>query len=80
MPAAGRRPRPLALSIANSPGGLTLSAPADASFFAASFTTNLTPPVVGTLLTNTPVLTSNQWRVMLPAATNSQRFFRLQTP
>jgi hypothetical protein len=26
------------------------------------------------------VLMSNQWKVLLPVATNGQRFFRLQTP
>jgi O-glycosyl hydrolase len=50
-------------------GGFTLRA-----------TTNLTPPVAWTPVTNTPVLTSNEWRVTLPIATNGQRFFRLQTP
>jgi endo-1,4-beta-xylanase len=69
-----------ALHLANSPGGLTLSWPADASYFTVTSATNLTPPVVWTPLTNTPVLLSNQWRVTLPAATNGQRFFRLQTP
>jgi hypothetical protein len=36
--------------------------------------------VAWTPLTNSPVLLSNEWRVTLPAATNGQRFFRLQTP
>jgi autotransporter-associated beta strand protein len=69
-----------ALSIASSPGGLTLSAPADASYFTIASATNLTPPVAWTPLTSAPYLVSNEWRVTLPAATNGHRFFRLQTP
>ena len=67
-----------ALRIANSPGSLMLSAPSDASYFTVHSATNLASPVAWTPLTNTPVLTSNEWRVTLPAATNGQRFFRLQ--
>jgi autotransporter-associated beta strand protein len=73
-------PPPPSLSIANSPGGLTLSSSADAGYFTVTSTTNLTPPVVWTPLTNAATLTNNEWRVTLPAATNGQRFYRLQAP
>ncbi len=67
------------LTLALNPGTLLLSWPADAGPFTLHSTTNLTPPVTWLPLTNTPILTNSEWRVMLPAATNGQRFFRLQT-
>ena len=33
-----------------------------------------------TIATNSEVLSNNQWRVTLLAATNGQRFFRLEAP
>jgi autotransporter-associated beta strand protein len=69
---------PLSLSLdANS---LRLSWPVDAGPFTLHSTTNFAPPVLWTPLTNTPGHVSNEWRVTLPAATNGQRYFRLQTP
>ena len=59
---------------------LILTAPADAVWFTLSSATNLTPPVVWTPDAATAVLTNNLWRVTLPAATNGQRFYRLQSP
>lgn len=67
-------------NIFSAPESLTLSWPDDASYFAAYFATNLTPPATWTSLGDLAVLTNNQWRVTLPAATNGQRFFRLQSP
>ena len=69
-----------ALSLNSQPSALTLTWPADASYFTVHSATNLTPPIIWTPLTNAPVLLGNEWRVTLPAATNGQRFFRLQTP
>jgi autotransporter-associated beta strand protein len=60
--------------------GDTLTWPAEAGWFSLYSTTNLAPSVAWTSITNTPVFINNQWRVTLPAATNGQRFFRLQTP
>ena len=59
---------------------LILTAPDAASYFTLHSATNLTPPVLWTPATNTVVLTNNQWRVTLPAATNGHRFYRLQAP
>ena len=70
---------PPMLSIVNSAGNLTLSAPTEANYFTAYSATNLTPPVTCTPLTNMPVLIGNELRVTLPAATNGQRFFRLKS-
>ena len=59
---------------------LVLTAPADATYFTLHSATNLAPPAVWTPATNTAVFSNNQWRVTLPAATNGQRFYRLQSP
>jgi hypothetical protein len=58
---------------------LLLTAPADATYFTLYSATDFTPPVNWIPATNTAVLTNNQWCVAMPAATNGQRFFRLQT-
>ena len=68
------------LTLALDANALLLSWSADAGPFSLHSATNLTPPVAWTPLTNAPVLLGNEWRVTLPAATNGQRFFRLQTP
>lgn len=68
------------LAFAPAPGALQLAWPADAAYFPLHSATNLTPPVAWTPLTNAPVLTNNQWRVTLPAPTQGQRYFRLQSP
>jgi autotransporter-associated beta strand protein len=60
--------------------GDTLSWPSDAGWFSLHSTTNLTPPVVWTPLTGTPVLVGDHWSLSLPPSTNSQRFFRLHSP
>ena len=58
----------------------TLTWPGWAASLALHSATNLAPPVNWIPATNTAVLSNNQWRVTLPAATNGQRFFRLQAP
>jgi hypothetical protein len=72
--------QPPPLTLLGAPGNLTFTWPADAAWFALRSATNLTPPVAWTTLTNTAVFTNATWRVTLPATTNGQRFFRLQTP
>ena len=42
------------------------------------YTPNLTPPVTWVPVTNTPVLSNNQWMVTLPTGTNNSGFYRLQ--
>jgi len=42
------------------------------------YSPNLTPPITWMLLTNTPVLSNNQWIVTLPTGTNAIGFYRLQ--
>ena len=59
---------------------LVLTATDAASYFTLHSATNLAPPVTWTPATNTVVLTNSQWRVTLSAATNGQRFYRLQSP
>ena len=56
-----------------------LSWPEDAALYSLHTTTNLTPPVAWTLVTNAPALSNGQWLVPMPPATNGSRFFRLQT-
>jgi hypothetical protein len=41
-------------------------------------TSELTPPAAWVPVTNTPVLSNNQWTVTLPIGTNSNSFYRLQ--
>jgi len=60
--------------------GDTLSWPSDAGWFSIYSTTDLTPPVVWTPLTDTPVLVGEHWTLSLPLSTNNQRFFRLHSP
>ncbi len=72
------QPPELSATLAGS--SLVLTAPDTANYFTLHSATNLAPPVVWTLATNTVVFSNNQWRVTLPAATNGQRFYRLQSP
>jgi hypothetical protein len=71
---------PPRLSIRAAPATLTLSWPEAASYFLPYSVTRLAPPLTWTLLTNTPALVSNEWRVLVPVPTTGQRFFRLQIP
>jgi hypothetical protein len=59
---------------------LVLTAPDTAAYFRLFSATNLMPPVVWTPDATAAVLSNSQWRVTLPAATNGQRFYRLQSP
>jgi hypothetical protein len=67
-----------ALAVSQESGALALTGPVDAGFFQVYAATNISPPVAWTRATNTPFLTSSQWTLMLPSATNTSRFFRLQ--
>jgi hypothetical protein len=67
------------LSLNSQSSSLSLSWPVEGSWFTPQFATNLAPPVQWIPLTNTTVLTNNQWRVTLPFAPNGSRFYRLQT-
>lgn len=60
--------------------GSTLSWPHETGWFSLFTTTNLTPPIPWTRAASTAVFSSNLWDVALPAATNRQRYFRLQHP
>jgi hypothetical protein len=68
------------LSLNSQPPTLNLSWPADANWFTAQFTTNLTPAVAWASITNAAVLTNNEWRLAVPIATNGQRYYRLHSP
>ena len=57
-----------------------LSWPAEAAFASVHSATSLAPPIVWTLVTNSPVLLNGQWMIPLPVLTNENRFFRLQSP
>jgi hypothetical protein len=56
-----------------------LSWPSTASAYQLLTATNLAPPVIWNLVTNTPVAGNGQNSVTL-AATNTAQFFRLTTP
>lgn len=58
---------------------LFLSWPENNVGFGLFMATNLTPPVIWTPTTNTPILTNNQWQIILPPDDGSGRFFRLQS-
>ena len=63
--------------------GLTLQWPDNGNTDVSSqtnlyYTSDLTPPVVWTVVTNTPVLSNGQWTVTLPIGTNSTGFYGLQ--
>ena len=69
-----------ALTATRSGQQLHLTWPADAGFFCLYSATSLTPPVTWAVAADSGVLSNNQWRVTIPAATNGQRFYRLQAP
>ena len=72
--------QPPELSATFAGSSLVLTAPDTASYFRLYSATNLTPPVVWTPDPGTAVLSNNQWRVTIPAATNGSRFLRLHSP
>ena len=76
LTAAISLPPPSALQINAS----TLSWDEDSPFARIYTATVLTPPIVWTLVTNTPVLLNGRWTIPLPAPATETRFFRLQSP
>jgi hypothetical protein len=71
------RPR---LGLMQSAGGTTLRWPTAAGQFIAETTTNLSPPAVWTIVSNTPVLTNGEWVIQLGQYDGTERFFRLRAP
>ena len=71
-------PQPPELNATLAGSSLVLTAPDTAAYFRLFSATNLTPPVVWTSDAATAVLTNGQWRVTITAATNGQRFYRLE--
>jgi hyaluronate lyase len=69
-----------ALSYARSAEGAVFSWPESAGSAQLYGATNLAPPVSWTWVTNAPVLSNGQWRVVIPTPTNAAQFYRLQTP
>jgi rhamnogalacturonan endolyase len=72
---AGALPKVSALAQGNT---VAISWPRDDSYFTLYSTTNLSPPIMWSRITNGASLSNNQWTVTLPANTNRARFFRLQ--
>jgi len=70
---------PPSVTLNASGGQLTLSWPAWASPLVLHQTTNLTPPVAWTPVTNTPAIWNDSLLLTLPAV-EEKTFFRLQTP
>jgi arabinan endo-1,5-alpha-L-arabinosidase len=70
---------PPSVTLNASGGQLTLSWPAWASPLVLHQTTNLTPPVAWTPVTNTPAIWNDSLWLTLPAV-EEKTFFRLQTP
>ena len=69
-----------ALSANHAAGQLVLSWPDWAGADHLFTATNLAPPVAWTRATNASVFSNGVWTVMVPAGTNSQQFYRLQSP
>ncbi len=71
---------PVALEVALASGGnaLSLAWPANATGFELYSATALAPPVQWVRLTNAPVLSNDQWIVILSGLTNESSFYRLQ--
>lgn len=81
LTAAVSLPASTSLHVVPATNALTLAWPAEAAYLRLAAATNLTTPVIWTPLSlPAPVLLFNEWRSTLPSATNSQRFFRLQSP
>lgn len=58
--------------------GQTVSWPAAGGWLSIFTTTNLTPPITWSPLTNRPEFINSQWQLTLPLSTNAQQYFRLQ--
>ena len=77
--AVARQPPVLTLTAGSGTGAL-FTWPGSGVGYTLYSTTNLTPPVAWILMTNEPVLASNQWQISLSADNNdSTRFYRLQS-
>ena len=72
--------QPLALRLTADARGEHLSWPSYAVGANLVSTTDLTPPITWTAITNQLLLVSNTWQVTLSPDTNETRFFRLQMP
>jgi hypothetical protein len=75
---AGVSSRPAFAIASPGNGNLVLTASPDAAYYQLYATTNLASPL-WILVTNTPLVSADQWAVTLPAATNAPCFYRLQT-
>jgi hypothetical protein len=69
-----------ALSVSTAANGLLLSWPGSALGFTLYSATDLTQPVLWSLVTNLPSLAKNQWQVRLSLDASKTEFFRLQSP
>jgi hypothetical protein len=68
---------PIAISLASSNNGLTLTWPTNAAV-TLYYTANLTPPVTWMFVTNAPTIVNGQWNLTVSADTNQSAFYRLQ--
>ncbi len=68
-----------ALGLAGTGNDRFLTWPGADGIFTLYTTTNLSPPVLWTRATNLPVLSNSVWTAPLSGATNSSRFYRLQS-
>lgn len=60
--------------------GNTLTWPAEAGWFSVYSTTNLTPPASWARVAGVPYHENGMWYFGLPAGTNAQMYYRLQSP
>jgi beta-glucosidase len=68
---------PIALSLASSNNGLTLTWPTNAAV-TLYYTANLTPPITWMFVTNAPTIVNGQWNLTVSVGTNQSAFYRLQ--
>ncbi len=73
-------PNAVILTAVASPGGLTISWPGDIGQWNLYQATNLVPPVVWLPVAASPVLSNQQWQVVVDTLAGVARFFRLQLP
>src|SRR5205823_9156563 len=80
LTAAGFLPANAPVQVAATGRTIGLSWPSAGSYLSLYAATNLTRPILWNRVTNPPAFVSTQWNLTLPAPTNGQRFFRLQSP
>ncbi len=73
------RPQPALAITGETANGLLLTWPESAAGYGLFSAPNLTPPVVWSPVTNTPVWVNNQWQLTLPPGGATGRFYRLQS-